>query len=114
MFKKRKTETQALAFDELLDRKRQLDLEIAARQDTEVETLRSKVATVADALGITVAELFGIRGEPVERRPKKRRETVKYRDPENADNTWTGKGRAPKWMQEKLDQGATKEQFQAQ
>ncbi len=114
MFKKRKTEAQALAFDELLDRKRQLDLEIAARQDTEVETLRSKVATVADALGVTVAELFGIRGEPAERRPKKRRETVKYRDPENADNTWTGKGRPPRWMQEKLDQGATKEQFQVQ
>lgn len=114
MFKKKKTETQALAFDELLDRKRQLDLEIAARQDTEVESLRSKVSTVADALGVSVAELFGIRAEQAERRPEKKRDVIKYRDPENADNTWTGKGRVPKWMQEKLEQGATKEQFQAQ
>lgn len=114
MFNKRKTETQALAFDELLDRKRQLDLEIAARQDTEVESLRSKVSTVADALGVSVAELFGIKAEHTERRPKKRRDTVKFRDPENSENTWTGRGRPPKWMQERLDQGATKEQFQVQ
>ena len=49
------------SFDELLLRKHSIDQEIADRQDTEVEGLKTKVLTVASALGITVAELFGIK-----------------------------------------------------
>lgn len=113
MFRKPKDDTKTLAFDELIERKRNLDLEIAGRQDTEVEALRTKVSTVADALGVTVAELFNIKAEPTDRRPKKKRElAIKYRDPDNPEHTWTGRGKPPKWLQEKIDQGATKEQFQ--
>ena len=113
MFKKPKEEAKAMAFDELIELKSNLDLEIAGRQDKEVEQLRTKVTTVADALNVTVAELFGIKAEPTERRPKKKREAaIKYRDPENAQNTWSGRGRPPKWLQEKLEQGATKEKYQ--
>lgn len=117
MFGKAKTndDPKPLPFDQLLEMKRKLDLEIAGRQGTELETLRAKVTAFADALGISVAEMFGIRAEqPPERRGKKRRDPVKYRDPENAENTWSGRGRLPKWLQEKIDQGATKEQFQVQ
>lgn len=114
MFRKPKQEAKSLPFDELLERKRALDLEIAGRQDNEVEQLRTKVSTVADALGVTVAELCNIKPEPTDRRPKKKRETVKYRDPDNPDHTWSGRGKHPKWLQEKLEQGAAKEQFQVQ
>ena len=113
MFRKQKKEMQPVqrGFDELLEMKRNLDLEIASRQDTEVESLKTKVTTVVDALGISVAELFGIKGEA---EPKRRKVAakIKYRNPEHPDHTWTGKGKPPKWMQEKLEQGATKEQFQ--
>ena len=110
MFGKLKNVPTQLAFDELLDKKRSLDLEILGRHDAEIETLKTKVATVANALGISIAELFGIKTDSEGRR-RKRYARVKYRDPENAENTWTGKGRPPKWMQEKLDQGATKDDF---
>ena len=50
------------------------------------------------------------RSEVVERKTKRPPKT-KYRDPEHPENTWTGKGRPPKWLQEKLDQGLTKDQF---
>ena len=113
MFGKSKVDsTSKLSFDELLIRKNSLDQEIAERQDTEVESLKTKVATVASALGITVAELFGIKTGDHHPRKRKQKVEVKYRDPDEPENTWTGKGRAPKWLQEKLDQGATKEQFQ--
>ena len=113
MFGKSKMQPTKLGFDELLDRKRQLDLEIAARQDTELDSLKSKVMTVANALGITVGEMFGIKGE-VEPRRRKQTPRIKYHDPDQPQNTWTGKGKPPKWMQERLEQGATKEQFQIQ
>ena len=92
-------------------RKHYLDQEIAERQDTEVESLKTKVITVASALGITVAELFGIKTGDQQPRKRKQKLVVKYRDPEQAESTWTGQGRTPKWLQEKLDQGAKLEEF---
>ena len=71
----------------------------------------------ASALGIPVAELFGIHVPVVtvpEPRKTRRAPKVRYRDPESPDNTWTGRGRPPKWLQEKIDQGAEKEAFRVQ
>lgn len=113
MFAKKKDDPGKLGFDELLALKQKVDREIAARQDTEVEVLKSKVVAVADALGMAPAELLGIKAEPAERRTK-RQVRIKYRDPDQPNNTWSGKGRVPKWLQEKLEQGATKDQYQAQ
>lgn len=35
----------------------------------------------------------------------------KYRDPENPSLTWTGRGRMPKWLQERVDAGGNKDDF---
>ena len=113
MFGKSKNGPEQLAFEELLDKKRNLDLEILGRHDKEIEALKLKVTIVAEALGVSVAELFGIKGEAEPRR-RKRTTRAKYRDPENAENAWTGKGKPPKWLQEKLDKGASKEDFLVQ
>ena len=110
MFGKSRKETEQIDFDELLNRKRNLDLEILGRHYQEIESLKLKVTTVAAALGVSIAELFGIKTVG-EGRQKKRAARIKYRDPEAPENTWTGKGRPPKWIQEKLDQGASKDEF---
>src|SRR5689334_2697909 len=31
----------------------------------------------------------------------------KYRNPDNPSETWAGRGRKPKWVQDRLDQGAS-------
>jgi hypothetical protein len=36
---------------------------------------------------------------------------AKYRDPDNAQNTWAGRGAIPRWMAEKIDDGAKREDF---
>ena len=35
----------------------------------------------------------------------------KYRDPDNAQNTWAGRGAIPRWMAEKIDEGAKRDDF---
>lgn len=35
----------------------------------------------------------------------------KYRSPDDETLTWTGRGRTPKWLQEKINEGASKEDF---
>lgn len=36
---------------------------------------------------------------------------MKYRDPKNPANEWSGRGRSPNWMQAYLDAGKKKEDF---
>ena len=115
MFNLARKDPARLSFDQLLDMKKHIDAEITKRHGTEIETLKTKLTAVAATLGISLAELFGMKAEqPVVERRSKRHAKIKYRDPEQPVNTWTGKGRPPKWMQAKLDEGAPKEQFLVQ
>ena len=36
---------------------------------------------------------------------------AKYRDPDNPQNTWAARGAIPRWMAEKIDEGAKREDF---
>jgi DNA-binding protein H-NS len=35
----------------------------------------------------------------------------KYRNPDNRSETWSGRGRLPRWLQAKVDGGAKVEDF---
>ena len=37
---------------------------------------------------------------------------IKYRHPDDQDKTWTGRGVAPKWMQELLNSGHDRSEFE--
>jgi DNA-binding protein H-NS len=37
---------------------------------------------------------------------------VRYRDPENPSNTWSGQGRRPNWLRERLEDGAVLGEFE--
>ena len=114
MFTFARNDPARLSFDQLLDLKARIDAEITKRHGTEIETLKNKIKTIASTLGVSLAELFGLTTEQHVERRSKRHAKIKYRDPEQPENTWTGKGRPPKWIQMRLDDGATKDQFQVQ
>jgi DNA-binding protein H-NS len=63
------------------------------KQDAERNELRDKVLAMVKSHGFELADLFG-RG----RRRGKGTVPIKYRDPGNSQNTWTGRGRMPRWM----------------
>jgi len=50
------------------------------------------------------------RKKAVERTKPRRTVAPKYRHPESGD-TWTGRGRAPRWLTSAENAGATREQF---
>lgn len=37
---------------------------------------------------------------------------IKYRDPDNAENTWTGRGVMPKWLRALLNEGRERSEFE--
>jgi DNA-binding protein H-NS len=62
------------------------------RQNSDRAALREKLTEMAKAHGLTLREVLG------KSRKGKGSVAVKYRDPKNPENTWTGRGRMPRWM----------------
>lgn len=60
-----------------------------------------KVKADAVALGLNAKDFF----------VEKRVAAIRYRDPANDGNTWTGRGPKPKWLKDSIANGASLEQF---
>jgi DNA-binding protein H-NS len=74
------------------------------KQNSERAEIRQKAIAMARAHGFELDELFGKGG--------KGKVAVKYRDPKNPENTWTGRGRMPRWLAAAIKSGkAKKENF---
>ena len=67
----------------------------------------AEVKAVAQAKGFSLDELLGAASTKSKRGPV----PAKYADPDNPDNTWSGRGRKPKWLVAQLDQGKSVEDF---
>ena len=91
-----------------------------------IGVVRQKLTQLAKAEGYTIAELFG--GVPVTKSsakpavaPSSARKTTKgyklgkvapkYRNPANAEETWAGRGKPPRWLATYLDQGRQIDEF---
>lgn len=76
-----------------------------SRQDDLVKEreskLREKVLALVKAEGFTIEELFGAAAA----RKKGRKVKPKYRNPDDAGQTWTGRGKRPRWFVDALAAG---------
>ena len=103
----------------LIQRARKQQAVVAKR--TPIAKVRAKLTKLAKAEGYTVEELFGAaapaRGRKAASKasPKAGRKlgkvAPKYRNPANAKDTWTGRGRQPRWMAELVAAGKKVEDF---
>jgi DNA-binding protein H-NS len=62
------------------------------KQNSERSALRQKLTDMAKEHGFDIHDLFA------KGRKAGGKVAVKYRDPQNPENTWTGRGRMPRWM----------------
>ncbi len=110
-------ELDTLSIDELQDISKRLDRELKSRQSREkkaankeqVERRRQvlrQIRELATAHGLSVEEVLKNRGRsPTGERALGSKSPPKYRNPQNEDQTWTGKGRKPGWVLAALNQG---------
>ena len=68
-----------------------------------INDVRRKITDMAKAEGYSIEELFGGRGGGSRRTAGK--VAAKYRNPANPEQTWTGRGKRPRWFSEALAQG---------
>ena len=97
-----------MSYAELAELRNQADRMMVQKQNSERVALREKMTAMAKENGFDIRELLdGRRGKG-----KGGTVAVKYRDPKNPANTWTGRGRAPRWMVAAMKGGkAKKEDF---
>ena len=77
----------------------------ANAQDRARTELRDKLEAMAAAAGFKIGDLFGGRGG------KGRKVAAKYSNPDNPAETWTGRGRKPRWLTAKLKDGDRMDKF---
>jgi DNA-binding protein H-NS len=79
-----------MSFAELSAMQARIERMKIEKQNAEREAVKQKLIGAAQAAGFDIQELFG--------RGRKGKVAIKYRDPNNPANTWTGRGRMPRWM----------------
>ena len=95
-----------LSYAELARMERQIERLKIEKHNAERNEVRQKIIDTAKQHGFEISELFG--------KGRKEKATVapKYRDPKNPENTWTGRGRMPRWMAAATKSGkASKDDF---
>ena len=96
-----------LSMDELKNLLALVPAEIKRREKKgKAEALKAIQACAAEH-GYNLEELVGASPLTMKRSPV----AVKYRHPENADLSWTGRGRQPKWIAEFVAAGRTLDQL---
>jgi DNA-binding protein H-NS len=96
-----------MSFAELTAMQSRIERAKAERQSADRAALRQKMADMAKEHGFDIRDLLDGRGKG-----KRGKVAIKYRDPSNSANTWTGRGRMPRWMTAATKGGkAKKEDF---
>ncbi len=96
-----------MSLKELLDLEAKVEKAIANARDRERIEVKQKIEAIVQNAGFSVGELFGGRAPA----GKVRTVAAKYVNPDNRAETWTGRGRKPRWLTAKLDKGAKLEDF---
>jgi DNA-binding protein H-NS len=93
----------------------ELTTEREKRKAGQRKALKERIRSLLKEQGLSVEDVFPAAGRGRARVPKgegkKEERPVKFRNPENPSQTWTGMGRKPGWLVEALASGKRLEDF---
>ncbi len=87
-----------LSISELDNLKNTIDSAIENKRHSELLNVRQKLDELIDSSPFTLQEVM-------EAKPMRKPVKPKYRHPDDASMTWTGRGRKPRWVDECLNAG---------
>jgi DNA-binding protein H-NS len=87
-----------MTYRQMLQYESELKKQMAAKQKEAKAELREKLSNMAEDFGFTIEELFP--GVARTRRKAAPKNTIKFRNPDDPAQTWSGKGRRPQWFLE--------------
>ncbi len=90
---------------DLADLEKQVITESRNRSSRRKENVLQQIHELAAKNEISLDDLKGVL------RRKRRPSDQIYRNPDDPDKVWRGRGRKPSWLQKKIDEGASMEEF---
>jgi len=94
-----------MSFKELQELELKVKKAKIAVQERSRSEVRERLEAIAAEAGFKIGDLFGGRGG------KGRKVAAKYANPNNPSETWTGRGRKPRWLAAKIKAGEKQEKF---
>lgn len=91
---------EAMSLKELRQLQKDLAKAISTYEDRHKSEARAKLEVIAKEMGYALADLIGVNVKTT-RVPA----AAKYRHPENAALTWSGRGRKPQWFADHINAG---------
>lgn len=95
-----------LTLKELVELEMRVRKQISVAKEREKADIRQKLLALVEESGFSVNELF-----VVGRAGKGGKVAIKYRNKDNPVETWTGRGRQPKWLAAALKKGSKLQDF---
>jgi DNA-binding protein H-NS len=96
-----------LSFEELKSLQNDVTVALYNFEKRKKAEALAEIKSLAHAKGFSLDELLGGEAAKGKRAPA----VAKYADPANPDNTWSGRGRKPKWLVAQIENGKTVEDF---
>ena len=90
---------------ELKDLQAQVGVEMKNREKSDMEKARADINAIAQSLGLSLKDLLGTSESKGKVRKPTGKAAVQYRNPQDATQEWTGRGRQPGWVKELLASG---------
>lgn len=91
--------------DQLAQLKHQIEAELVARAEFKRKQVIESIIAAANEADLSRDEIIKALGG--KGKATTRKVAVKYRDPSNPDNTWSGRGRKPLWVVAYLENGGS-------
>ena len=93
-----------LNIDQLTNLVGKAQSEMASREKQRKKDLRSELERRVDADGYKMGDIFPELGKGGANGAGRQKRPAKFRNPQNPDQTWSGIGRSPKWVQAVLEE----------
>jgi DNA-binding protein H-NS len=98
----RASDLEKMSYSELVKMEMDIGRLKTEKQNAERAVVKQKLIDMANAAGFDINDIVG------KGRKGKGTVAIKYRDPKAPQNTWTGRGRTPRWMVAAMKGGKAK------
>lgn len=100
---------ETLSIDELRDLRKKVERAITSFQDRKRREAQAAAAEIARQHGFSLNELTGQKTTRGRQASSETSAAPRYANPDNASQTWSGRGRRPAWIAAQLEAGRTLE-----
>lgn len=99
----------SLSYVELQDITKEIEHELKSRKSRILSEAKNEIFSIAKKHGLTIEEILA--GKSATKVAGTKSVAPKYRNPNNTEETWTGRGKKPSWVITALSEGTSLDQL---